>query len=247
MCPAATPAGVVGLRRYRAHTRVSVRRVSAPGEDPNCHVLRDNCRVGKVFRGGRWLVAAGRRWGGGRTGGGARGGACLVGRDWHGEFHAPSPPAAPWPAFLVRVRRSGDVELSRRAAGRRGGRLPRDAGGGSVPVAGGDRGPRDPRLDRGAAGADRGRAGADAGARGDPRPADRAVEHPPLQPAGEARRPLFLRQERRAAEPVGAVRAGHAGQPAAGAARPEHALGRRHGGARADRAPPATAAGWATR
>src|SRR2546422_679935 len=111
---------------------------------------------------------------------------------------------------------------------RRGGRLPRYSGPGSVPLARGPGRARDPGLDRGGESPDRELAVRDPATRDDPQATDRAVELSQVRRAVPQSGSVLLLQERRPAEPVGALQAGLARGRSRSAARPEPPVRRRH-------------------
>src|SRR3989442_6267277 len=111
---------------------------------------------------------------------------------------------------------------------RRGGRLPRYSGPGSVPLARGPGRARDPSLDRGGESPDRELAVRDTATRDDPQATDRAVELSQVRGAVPQSGSVLLLQERRPAEPVGALQAGLARGRSRSAARPEPPVRRRH-------------------
>lgn len=121
--------------------------------------------------------------------------------------------------------------LPRDAAHRRGGRLFRDEGRRSLPLAGRRQFGGDGGMGQGPECRDAGLPVADSVPRRDPRAADPVVELPQGGHPGQTRRCVVLFLQRRAAEPVGALpydgsRCGGRGVP-----RSQYALGRRDGGA----------------
>src|SRR2546425_3655924 len=130
-----------------------------------------------------------------------------------------------------RARSGPDTPVSGRSQERCRRRLSRDPSPGSLPLARGPGLARKPRLDRGAEPAHRRLSRGHPCARHDPPTAHEALELSEVRRAVPESRPLFLPQERRAAESVRSVQAGVARGDPRDAARSERPLRRRDGGA----------------
>src|SRR3989454_893426 len=150
------------------------------------------------------------------------------------HFSASFPRGGSFPDRYVHERRarSGpDTPVSGRSQERCRRRLPRDPSPGSLPLARGPGLARKPRLDRGAEPAHRRLSRGDPRARHDPPTVHEALELSEVRRAVPEGGPLLLPQERRAAESVSPVPAGVARGDPRDAARSEHPLRRRDGGA----------------
>src|SRR5438477_613892 len=126
---------------------------------------------------------------------------------------------------LMSISRFKARALDAGPAGRRGRRLSRGQGPRSLPRAGGSRRAGDARVDRGGEPPDGGVSGGNPRARADQGAAAPAVGLSQVRRAVPQGRPLLLFQERRLAEPVGALQAGGADGGPGGAAGPESPVG----------------------
>ncbi|CAA9355313.1 MAG: Prolyl endopeptidase, partial [uncultured Gemmatimonadaceae bacterium] len=122
-------------------------------------------------------------------------------------------------------------EVPRLPSRRAGGRLPRDARGRPLPLAGGGRRARDGGVGGGAERGDRALPGGAAGARAAQGAPHEALGLPQVHRAAPLRPQVLLLREPGAQEPERPLRAGPAGRARPRRARPEHAVARRHGGA----------------